>query len=88
VNPPSPPAPGGAAPLPAPGTTSIGRDAALLSVHVPAESKVFVNDLATRSTGSDRRYMSRGLAAGREYTYSVRAEIERDGKLLSETKVL
>lgn len=89
VTPPMPPAPGGAAPLPAPaGTTSIGRDAALLSVHVPAEARVFVNELATRSTGSDRRYMSRGLAVGREYTYTVRAEVERDGKLLSETKVI
>jgi uncharacterized protein (TIGR03000 family) len=53
---------------------------------VPAEAKVFVNDLATRSTGTDRRYMSRGLSNGREYTYTVRAEIERDGKLLTETK--
>jgi uncharacterized protein (TIGR03000 family) len=60
----------------------------LLSVHVPAEAKVFVNDLATRSTGNDRRYLSRGLTSNREYTYTVRAEIERDGKLLTETKVI
>ncbi len=76
------------APLPAPGTTRINRDSTLLSVNVPTEAKVFVNDLATKSAGSDRRYMSRGLSAGREYTYTVRAEIERDGKLLTETKTV
>jgi uncharacterized protein (TIGR03000 family) len=60
----------------------------LLSVQVPADAKVFVNDLATRSTGSDRRFMSRGLELGREYTYNVRAEVVRDGQTITETKTI
>jgi uncharacterized protein (TIGR03000 family) len=86
VNPPPPPA-NGAAPLPGPNeSTGVSRDSVLLNVQVPADARVFVNELATRSTGSQRRYMSRGLQAGREYTYTVRAEVVRDGQTLSEVK--
>jgi uncharacterized protein (TIGR03000 family) len=88
VTPPAPPA-GGAAPLPGPdGSTSLSRDSVLLAVQVPADAKVFVNDNATRSMGAQRRYMSRGLQTGREYTYTVRAEVTRDGQTLTETQVV
>lgn len=62
--------------------------AALLSVHVPADAKVFVNGLLTRSTGSDRRYVSNGLRPGFNYTYELRAQTERDGRMVEESKVV
>jgi uncharacterized protein (TIGR03000 family) len=62
------------------------RTSALLSVKVPADAKVFVNDRSTTSTGSQREYISRDLRPGASYSYTVRAEFERDGKPVTEEK--
>jgi uncharacterized protein (TIGR03000 family) len=64
------------------------RNSALLSVKVPADAKVFVNDRPTTSTGTDREYISRSLRPGAGYTYTVRAEFERDGKPVTEEKTV
>lgn len=61
---------------------------AVLTVHVPADARVFVNGLLTTSTGSVRRYVSNGLRAGYNYTYNLRAEIVRDGQTIAETKTV
>lgn len=83
------PSPGDTAPPPGTGTmNNRSSRAALLSVRVPAEAKLFVNGLATRSTGSQRRYVSNGLRPGFNYTYELRASVERDGKMVEETKVV
>lgn len=62
------------------------RTSALLSVKVPADAKVFVNDRPTTSTGIDREFVSRDLQVGARYNYKVRAEFERDGKPVIESK--
>lgn len=51
-----------------------------IAINVPAEAKVFINGAATNSTGEERIYVSKGLAPGKRYRYTVRAEVERDGK--------
>jgi uncharacterized protein (TIGR03000 family) len=95
-------APGGAAPgpvmappagapavAPAPGPDKgASLNSAILNVRVPPEAKIFVNGLATSSTGTARRYVSNGLQSGYSYTYELRAELTRDGKTVSETKVV
>ena len=58
----------------------------LLSVKVPAEAKVFVNDKPTTSEGIDREFISRDLQIGARYNYNVRVEFTRDGKPVSEVK--
>jgi len=63
-----------------------GNQTALLSVSVPAETKIFINGTATTSTGSERQFVSRGLSSGNRYDYEVRAEITRDGQTITETK--
>jgi uncharacterized protein (TIGR03000 family) len=89
-----PPAIEGAAPgelppeAPASGDQTSYYHSATLSVHVPADAKVFVNGLATKSTGAERRYVSSGLLDGYSYTYEVRAELVRDGRPVIETKVI
>jgi uncharacterized protein (TIGR03000 family) len=72
---------------PAPGSTYAQPDAGYLLVSVPTDAKVFVNGHATTSTGAERQYVSRGLEDGQRYSYEVRAEITRDGKTVTETKV-
>jgi uncharacterized protein (TIGR03000 family) len=63
-----------------------GSQAALLTVSVPAEAKVFINGNATTSTGTQRQYISRGLKAGSRYNYEVRAEYVKDGQPVTDTK--
>jgi uncharacterized protein (TIGR03000 family) len=63
-------------------------DAVMISVSLPEGSKLFVNGNATRSTGSERTFISRGLEAGKRYKYELRAEGEKDGKPVSESKVV
>jgi len=63
-------------------------DAAVLNVSVPADAKVFVNGYETTSVGTERRYVSNGLESGKSYTYELKAEALRDGKPVSEVKVV
>lgn len=58
----------------------------MISVNVPAESRVFINGMATTSTGTSRRYISRGLEPGMNYAYQVRVELDRDGETLVDTQ--
>ena len=67
---------------------SLDRDAGGLTVSVPADAKVFVNDKPTTSTGTVREYISRGLEPGLQYSYQVRVEAMRDGQLVTDTKTV
>jgi uncharacterized protein (TIGR03000 family) len=69
-------------------STAIPADAAMLIVEVPADAKIFVNGAATKAGGDVRRYMSRGLVAGKEYEFVVRMAVERDGETTEETRVV
>ena len=60
----------------------------LMTIWVPAEAKVTINGLATRSIGSRRQYVSFGLKPGFNYKYAVHAEIVRDGKIVEEDKTV
>ncbi len=84
------PADGAPAPVPPPaaGDGMASLNSAVFTVAVPADARVYVNDLQTRSTGAVRRYVSRGLEPGRTYTFAVRAEYVRDGQPVTETKTI
>lgn len=60
----------------------------ILAVNVPEDAKIYVNGMLTKTPGSQRRYVSRGLTAGLHYTYEIRAEVSRDGKTLTDTRVV
>lgn len=83
----APPVPGPAAPSSS--TKSLSRpDAGQLAISVPSDAKVFVNGYETKSTGSQRRYVSYGLRPGFTYKYEIRAEILRDGQPLEEVRTV
>ncbi|MCC7334965.1 MAG: TIGR03000 domain-containing protein [Pirellulaceae bacterium] len=64
-------------------------DAVYLTVAVPNGAKVYVNDNETTSSGVVRKFVSRGLQAGKQYRFEVRAEmVNADGKLMTEEKTL
>lgn len=64
------------------------ENSGLMTIWVPAEAKVTINGLATRSTGSRRQYVSFGLKPGFSYKYVVHAEIVREGKVVEENKTV
>jgi uncharacterized protein (TIGR03000 family) len=79
-----PPAP---APGPAPGSpTSTMRTDGLLSVTVPDDAKIFVNGQPTTSLGDVRHFVSRDLQPGFNYTYEVKAEAIRGGRMIERVK--
>jgi uncharacterized protein (TIGR03000 family) len=90
---PMPPAPQQPGPTDMPGETDATMydpdgNSSMLTVAVPAEAKIFVNDKATSTPGEVRQFVSRNLTPGYRYTYRVRAEWEQDGKLVSRVKTV
>lgn len=85
----NPPTTDGAAPpdpMPPEGGAALRRADGTLVVEVPAEAKIYVNDRLTNTPGAVREYVSRNLVRGYNYSYEVRAEMEVDGKTVTETK--
>jgi uncharacterized protein (TIGR03000 family) len=68
------------------GQESLAPHKARLIVEVPADSKVYVDDQAMKTPSETRVYQTPDLEPGQIYYYEVRVEMERDGKVISETK--
>jgi uncharacterized protein (TIGR03000 family) len=65
-------------------TTGVGNGGkAVLTIAVPLDAKIFVNDRLTKTTGSKRSYVSRRLHVNQVYPFAVRAVVVRDGKEIS-----
>jgi len=63
-------------------------DSAILTAWVPYEAKVTINGMLTKSTGSKRHFVSYGLRPGYTYKYVVKAEIVREGKIVTEEQTV
>jgi uncharacterized protein (TIGR03000 family) len=59
---------------------------ATIVVSLPAEAKLRVDDYMTTSTSATRVFVSPALDAGKEFSYTLTGEIERDGKPVVATK--
>ena len=71
-----------------PTTSVVPADAALIAVDVPADATIYVNGIKTSATGTARQFVSRGLAEGKRYEFTVRMTVDRDGKSSEQTKVV
>jgi uncharacterized protein (TIGR03000 family) len=60
----------------------------LIAIRVPAEARVFINGLETKSRGGYREYVSYGLKPGLTYKYEIRAEIARRGRPVQNTRTV
>jgi uncharacterized protein (TIGR03000 family) len=56
---------------------------ATITVSLPADAKLFVDDAATTSTSETRTFTSPELNAGKDYHYTIKAEIVRQGQKLT-----
>jgi uncharacterized protein (TIGR03000 family) len=59
---------------------------ATLVVTLPADAKLLIDDAATISSSARRVFVSPALQAGREYTYSLKAEFTKNGKTVVVSK--
>lgn len=60
-----------------------------LNVTVPAEARVFLSGAETKQTGAERSFVTQQLAAGEQWSsYTVRVELEQDGKKLVQERTL
>lgn len=57
-----------------------------ITVRLPAEARLFVNGLPCPLPSDTRTFETPPLEAGREYTYTLQAQVKRDGENIVETK--
>jgi uncharacterized protein (TIGR03000 family) len=71
----------------APNTASLRADkVAHMTVHVPADARVWFGTTKTTSTGSVRQYESPPLTPGSQYTYEIRARWTQNGQEVTQTQ--
>jgi uncharacterized protein (TIGR03000 family) len=61
---------------------------ALIVVNLPANAKLTINGAATTSTSSVRMFSSPVLQPGQEYTYTLRAEVPGETRVLTQDIVV
>ena len=54
-------------------------------MKVPENATVYLQDQKMSLTGKERRFLSPKLAASRKYVYTVKVEVEKDGKTMTKT---
>ncbi|MBR0191888.1 MAG: TIGR03000 domain-containing protein [Thermoguttaceae bacterium] len=64
------------------------ENSGIISISVPEDAVVYVNDIRTTATGTNRSFVSFGLQSGNEYDYVIRAEVMRNGQTYVETKIV
>ncbi len=64
------------------------KNSAVLTLNVPEDAKVYINDKLTRTDGESRSYVSRNLKPNRKYQYLVKAVVVRDGKDVVRTQMV
>lgn len=67
---------------------AVPENSGIVTIYVPQDAVVYVNDALTSTTGSSRSFVSFGLTSGNEYDYVIRAEVTREGQKYVETKVV
>jgi uncharacterized protein (TIGR03000 family) len=63
-------------------------ESGVLTVWVPVDAKVTINGMLTKTPGSKRHFVSYGLRPGYTYKYEVKAEVVREGKIVTETQTI
>ncbi|MGO9468887.1 MAG: TIGR03000 domain-containing protein [Isosphaeraceae bacterium] len=58
---------------------------AYLNVNVPADAKVYLENKLMTLGGTDRRFVSPQLPLGSQHVYTVKVEVERNGKTITKT---
>lgn len=66
---------------------AVPNQTVLMTIELPkADAQVFLNDVATTSTGAERVFQSPPLDPGTNYKYTVRAQWMEDGKRVEQKR--
>jgi uncharacterized protein (TIGR03000 family) len=63
-----------------------GPAPARLTVRLPAEARLFVDGVACPLTSATRTFRTPNLEPGRRYYYTLRADLEQDGQVLTQSR--
>jgi uncharacterized protein (TIGR03000 family) len=79
--------------VPPPKTTGGEKETALpapatIVVRLPAEAKLLIDDAATTSTSDVRVFASPSLEPGKDFYYTLKGELVREGRTLSTSQVV
>jgi uncharacterized protein (TIGR03000 family) len=64
------------------------KDQASLSVKLPADAKLYVDGVLCPLESAERIFETPPLEKGKQFTYTLKAEVVREGKTTSETKLV
>jgi uncharacterized protein (TIGR03000 family) len=59
---------------------------ATVVIKLPAEARLYFDDRPTKQVGAERTYVTPELTPGKEYTYQVKIEYTRDGRMMTQTR--
>jgi uncharacterized protein (TIGR03000 family) len=63
-----------------------GPAPAQITVRLPADARLWVDNVACPLTSDRRSFATPRLQPGRQYAYTLRAEVRRDGRQVSESR--
>jgi uncharacterized protein (TIGR03000 family) len=66
--------------------TAVEAGTSTVVVNLPADAKLYVDDVACPLTSERRTFRTPKLQPGKEYYYTLRAEVMRDGEPVVEKK--
>ena len=67
---------------------AVASNLAILSLKLPREAQVYINDRLTRTPGEVRNYVSRRAQPGQANEYRIKAVVNRDGKEIVRTQTV
>jgi uncharacterized protein (TIGR03000 family) len=67
-------------------SVATGRQPAQVTIHVPADAKLFIDDVVCPLTSDTRSFTTPKLQPGQKYFYDVKAEVMRGGEMVTQTQ--
>ncbi len=68
--------------------TASRTGSAVLTLNVPADAIVYVNNHQMKTQGTERRFVAKNLSFDRSNTYEIRVVTEENGQEVAQTKVI
>lgn len=75
-------------PPPQSADATVPPNQATVVVSLPADARLYVEKQLMNLTGSVRAFRTTDLTPGTKYTYTIRMEVERGGKVIDKTEVI
>jgi uncharacterized protein (TIGR03000 family) len=63
-----------------------GSAPATITVNLPADAKLTIDDSPTNATSGNRTFATPALEAGNEYFYTLKVEVTRNGQTVTDSK--